>query len=722
MEDAGRGSLLPVASCLLPAVVLTMQSHNRQVVAACCELARQAGIRPDMTLAHARALLGGAPVHIGPLEPAGDRRRLDALAQWAMRRFSPLVQVDERCSPGQGGLMMDITGCQRLFGGEENLLAQVAQAVGRLGFAVRVASADTIGCAWAVARYGAADRESGRRRQDAGTRGRGENSEDRESGGRRGDAQTPGRGENSDRGIADRETADGGIGSDGPPASPTAGLAVTSRSSVAGQRSSVNGPGNSGDRHIFANDAKTSQSPLDGQRPDGPRSDGPRSSVSGPRPSVNVVPPGGQLAVMKDLPAGALRLDAKTVAGLAEVGLRKVGQIVVLSPRVLRERFGPEICQRIDQVTGGVWEHVQGAKPLSVPQVELILGGPICNMEAIKLGVRNLLGQLLQQLDACQLGVRRLEVTLVRSDAGPVTLAAPLAYPSCNEKHLWTLLCPAVESANMGFGVEVLRMAAVDTAPLAHTQMVLLPQVISQRSSKQMHRCMGELVDVLASRLGSPAVTCVSPVESHVPERAFERQEARESRPGESRIANRQSRVKKQQQRESQVAAGGSQFLSDRPSILLEHPEQVKVTSLSPDGPVVSFWWRGNWTEVLTCAGPERIAPQWWRAEERRGDAQTPRRGESGEDRGIGSDGLPASPTSGAVTSRSSVSGQRSSVNGQRSSSQRGQAPFPDGNGGNGASPLAARDYFKLQDQHGQWIWLFRRRSDNAWFVHGLWQ
>ena len=74
-----------------------------------------------------------------------------------------------------------------------------------------------------------------------------------------------------DRGSADREAADGETGSDAPPASPTAGFAVTSRPSVVGppsavfgQRSSVDGQRNSGDRHLFANDAKTSQSPLGG--------------------------------------------------------------------------------------------------------------------------------------------------------------------------------------------------------------------------------------------------------------------------------------------------------------------------------------------------------------------------------------------------------------------------------------------------------------------------
>ena len=55
------------------------------------------------------------------------------------------------------GLLADITGCERLYAGELNLLKQLLHAVHLLGFQARVAAASTFGCAWAVARFGPDD-------------------------------------------------------------------------------------------------------------------------------------------------------------------------------------------------------------------------------------------------------------------------------------------------------------------------------------------------------------------------------------------------------------------------------------------------------------------------------------------------------------------------------------------------------------------------------------
>jgi hypothetical protein len=36
-------------------------------------------------------------------------------------------------------------------------------------------------------------------------------------------------------------------------------------------------------------------------------------------------------------------------------------------------------------------------------------------------------------------------------------------------------------------------------------------------------------------------------------------------------------------------------------------------------------------------------------------------------------------------------------------------------------SDLAARDYYRVQDEAGLWLWVFRRLDTGRWFVHGLW-
>jgi protein ImuB len=86
-------------------------------------------------------------------DPAGDIQGLRNLAEWASR-FSPLVGLED--DPVPQSLLLDITGCAPLFHGEERLLDQVAEGLRRQGWNARIAIADTIGAAWALAHYGPA--------------------------------------------------------------------------------------------------------------------------------------------------------------------------------------------------------------------------------------------------------------------------------------------------------------------------------------------------------------------------------------------------------------------------------------------------------------------------------------------------------------------------------------------------------------------------------------
>jgi protein ImuB len=85
-------------------------------------------------------------------DPAADDAALRRLALWCLR-YTPLVAPwgEEN---GADGLFLDITGCAHLFGGEKELLADLAGRQCRFGLRPRLAIADTPGAAWAIARYG----------------------------------------------------------------------------------------------------------------------------------------------------------------------------------------------------------------------------------------------------------------------------------------------------------------------------------------------------------------------------------------------------------------------------------------------------------------------------------------------------------------------------------------------------------------------------------------
>ncbi|HEX4771556.1 MAG TPA: DNA polymerase Y family protein [Bryobacteraceae bacterium] len=69
------------------------------------------------------------------------------LVEWC-DRYSPLVAAD-----GEDGIILDITGCTHLFGGEGALLLEVGQRLRRMGVKAQPAIADTWGMAWALARF-----------------------------------------------------------------------------------------------------------------------------------------------------------------------------------------------------------------------------------------------------------------------------------------------------------------------------------------------------------------------------------------------------------------------------------------------------------------------------------------------------------------------------------------------------------------------------------------
>ena len=120
-----------------------------------------------MRLADARALLAGLAT--ARADAAADRQGLERLALWC-NRFTPWCAVDGGNEAGDGGLLLDITGCAHLFGGEAALMGEVAARLAGLGVENRLGLADTPGAAWALARFGPAE-NSARIAAPGGTHG-----------------------------------------------------------------------------------------------------------------------------------------------------------------------------------------------------------------------------------------------------------------------------------------------------------------------------------------------------------------------------------------------------------------------------------------------------------------------------------------------------------------------------------------------------------------------
>ena len=128
------------------AFVLCSPSHGRMMITAANTLAETQGIYRGMVLADARAVIPS--LEVADDIPGLADKLLNRLAEWCIR-FTPSVAIDP-----PDGLILDVTGCPHLWGDEDIYLAEIIKRIKERGYNVRAAMADTIGAAFAIARFG----------------------------------------------------------------------------------------------------------------------------------------------------------------------------------------------------------------------------------------------------------------------------------------------------------------------------------------------------------------------------------------------------------------------------------------------------------------------------------------------------------------------------------------------------------------------------------------
>ncbi len=128
------------------AFVIAAPEHGRMIITAANLLAEQQGIYKGSTVADARAASSGLEVLDD--EPGKAVKLLRMLGLRCIR-YTPIVAIDL-----PDGFILDISGCAHLWGGERAYLQEIILKLRAKGFDARGAIADTIGAAWAVARFG----------------------------------------------------------------------------------------------------------------------------------------------------------------------------------------------------------------------------------------------------------------------------------------------------------------------------------------------------------------------------------------------------------------------------------------------------------------------------------------------------------------------------------------------------------------------------------------
>lgn len=472
-------------------LVLTRAAGSALFVTHACPRARAARVRPGLSLAEARAICPDLVAR--PHDAARDAMTLEHLALWA-QRFSPAVE-----SAPPDSLLLDVSGCARLFRGENNIVRQAVADLAAQRFAARAAIADSVGAAWALA--------------------------------------------------------------------------------------------HAGDRSAF------------------------------------VAPPGQSVPHLVGLPPAALRLDAPTVQRLDALGIRTIGDLLMLPTATLPARFGDALVLRIRQALGEAPEPVYTPQPAAVFAARMAFG-PSDQCDVLHAALDRVVAALHQRLVAGGVAARRLMLVVTFEKRPPVAQGIDLARPSRDASHLRRLLADRLDTIDLSVAAAGLMVHAAETAVWRAAQGDLFDD-----PDRPDDEALAELIDRLALHLGGGAVVRAELVDDHQPERAFryvpvirgaapERPSDREKTLPPTMPTARNSSARRPR------AADAWDRRHDpprtppgrRPLILLARPRSIRVLALVPDGPPTWFRDRDREYAIAQAAGPERLETGWWRQQDIRRD------------------------------------------------------------------------------------------------------
>jgi len=297
-----------------------------------------------------------------------------------------------------------------------------------------------------------------------------------------------------------------------------------------------------------------------------------------------IVAAGRMSEVLGSLPVAALRIPAREITSLREVGVERVAQLAALPRASLRQRFSGDVLLRLDQALGAVVEVLAPLIPREVPRMTLKFVEPIGTPEDLERVTKLLCEKLMIDLAARGVGVRRLDMVFQRVDNVAQAVRIGTSKPNRDTKHLAKLLAERLVLVEPGFGIEEATLTASWVEALTERQ-----TVGAHVADGGSEADISQLVDTLRVRLGNERIFRVMPIESEIPERSTKR------------IA-------------PTAKADGAIWPKDlpRPARLLSPPEPVQAVAEIPDSPPLFFVWRKTRHKVRRADGPERILGEWW--------------------------------------------------------------------------------------------------------------
>jgi protein ImuB len=315
--------------------------------------------------------------------------------------------------------------------------------------------------------------------------------------------------------------------------------------------------------------------------------------------AATIVPPGAERELLQPLPLAALRLPADTVAALARVGLKRVGDMLDLPRAPLTARFGPHLLRQLDRALGREDEPLSPRLPVAPYVAEQRFAEPIAREEDVLGTIARLAARLKPLLERRGDGARCIELALFRTDGVlrriAVATSRPLREPTTIRALFVERLVSLADALDPGFGFDLARLSVLAAEPCPPEQIGL---------GHDDHAAeIDRLIDRLGARLGSRRVRRLIAKDSHVPELAAGLVPAQV-------IATRIAPAQTGWEEFRQFARAAE--LGPRPPRLLVRPEPIEAIAAVPDGPPIRFRWRRALHEIVVALGPERIETEWW--------------------------------------------------------------------------------------------------------------
>ena len=299
----------------------------------------------------------------------------------------------------------------------------------------------------------------------------------------------------------------------------------------------------------------------------------------------------GLAAALAPLPVAALKLSPESIRTLERLGLKTIGALAGVPRRALARRFreADNPLDALDRALGRKPEPLIATPCEPPPRSLLRIEEPATYPEAASQALDRLIPDLVAQLEERDLGARRLALVGFRVDGSTAIASVATSIPSREPKHLHRLLVDKTAALDPGFGFDAFALEAEWTESLAGEQQSLVEEPSGTRD-------IARLIDRLCVKLGAERVRRPCTRESHLPERASGWVSAVEAMPS------------------PQPPPAMREGEKRRPQRLLDRAEAIAVIYATPEGVPRRFVWRRAVHDIARVEGPERIAPEWWRA------------------------------------------------------------------------------------------------------------